>query len=311
MVLARLFYVAILVSVSYKFSCARFVASKSKKSFDEIGKSNLPQDLMNACRNVTALGDDGHCEGIYSPVFDSFLKYVNNFKMEGHHDVGSTESWDRRCKQQQNLNDSRYHVLCAAAAFAFVPFSLKRKSTIAKPNRTKFHDISQYELVAITVESRMKNVNEINLLRSACIRDISVTVLVANATTFRYGDKITILKKHLNLLRSNLTVAKARKTIIIFVDSKDVVFQSSAHNILSSFLDTQTKILFSAEHSCYPFKYFPYSINLGRWLGPCKGSCSNNRYICDSLFDDPPAGVTDRSNKCKERQALNIMGAEL
>ena len=298
MVSVPLLYFTVLVSFAYNFSCASF-ALKSKRSFAEGSERSLPQDLIIACRNVTDLGKEGHCEGIYSPVFDTFLKYLNKFKVEDSTDWGSTKNWDLRCNQQRSLNDSRYHVLCAAAAFAFVPFPLKRKSTTLKPYRDMLHNISQYKLVAITVESKMKDVNKINLLRSACIRGIPVTVLVANATTFRHGDKINLLKRHLNILRSTLTSAKAQKTIIIFVDSKDVLFQSAAHIILSIFLNTQLRILFSAEHSCFPFKYFPYSMNLGRWLGPCVGACSNNRYICDSLFDDPPPDVTDRSNKCR------------
>ena len=56
------------------------------------------------------------------------------------------------------------------------------------------------------------------------------------------------------------------RTVVLFVDGFDVLFQTGSEEILQRFQQTQQKLLFAGDHSCFPFKYWPdNAAGIGKW----------------------------------------------
>lgn len=255
-----------------------------------LARIQLGYQLQKLCENTT-----DPCEGHGSVEFLNFLSALKNLLGDDVYNVTTKESWDEHCAIQKSLRDSRIASVCQATAFTFVPFSvsqrqsiLSRAATPTDPKNSKLHVIS------VDSRHRANSPIDIPMLRSACVNNLPVTLLGSkgNRHRFELGDKIKVLREYLD----GLPTESNTSTIVMFVDASDVQFQTSATEILKRFHEANTRILFSAEHSCFPFKYFPWGINLGRWAGGCRGTCHNSRYVCDELFPLPPEDAPDKKN---------------
>lgn len=192
--------------------------------------------------------------------------------------------WGTHCEDQKQLKDSRTPPICTAAAFSHVPFPLKPwHHQEKKPIAIHHHDT---ELVVVAVDSNYLAHHQNPTAKSACLNGVKIHILgqgYKNLFDNGLGLKISLLRQFMKEIPKSDTTK-----VILFVDGSDVIFQANETEILSRFLESNSKILFSGEHSCFPMKFFPWNFNLGTWLGPCSGACSNSRYVCDELFPKVP-----------------------
>lgn len=254
----------------------------------KLARLQLAHQLQATCEKTS-----DPCSGHDSTEFLKFLSALKNLLGDDTYNATTKQSWDEHCAIQKDLRDSRIASICQAAAFTFVPFPISQRHTIysvpvANTNNTKLHVIS------VDSRHRAHSPIDIPMLRSACVNNLSITLLGSKGggRRFELGDKIKVLREYLD----NLQTENKDNTVVMFVDAADVQFQTSAEVILKRFHETNTRILFSAEHSCFPFKYFPWGINLGQWLGGCAGACHNSRHVCDELFPLPPEDAPDKTN---------------
>lgn len=247
-------------------------------------------ELMDMCRHVR-LNNFSKCTGHHSIQFRKFLiamaKLVPNVRDIAL--VADPFSWDRQCKEQQLLNDARVHSLCVASAFTLIPFPLDPTTKV--PEIKERPSLNQnwnkdFELEVVTVLTNHRQVVS-PTLESACKYGLSTHVLGVGLKNFYkhgLGGKANLLKNFMD----KLPLERKKKTIVLFIDGADVVIQSGKNELIDRFLATRARILFSAEHSCYPLKYWPMSLSLGKWLGPCRGTCSNSRFLCDNVYPPNP-----------------------
>lgn len=134
------------------------------------------------------------------------------------------------------------------------------------------------QLITVTVLSTYNGIKGITT-ESSCRRKLSIHVLGVGDKNFYNMKKLFLYRDFLN----QIPISEENSTVILFLDGTDTLIQSDSDEIISRFLSLNTRIVFSSEHGCYPMKYWPWNLNLGNFK-PCKGSCSNSRYICDYLF---------------------------
>ena len=127
----------------------------------------------------------------------------------------------------------------------------------------------EYDLVVATVDSNYKY-NKSPTAKSACINNIKLHILGKGIKNF-YSKGLGAKVQLLNNFIVNIPTEEVASKIILFVDGTDVLFQFGPEEILRRFKESNARILFSGEYACFPMKYFPWNLNLGRWLGPCSG----------------------------------------
>ena len=243
-------------------------------------------------------------EYINSELFLEFLNHLNNSlgRNFSHHDWTDWRSWEHhyveRANRERRFNHN--HPVCSAAAFSYVPFRVQKGEVHHQINLKKYHNKANYSLKLLTVESFDESPLVVYLKRTACLQNIPVFVIKDNSTQgFSASKKALLFAAHIKKLYDSTPVIARQYSIVLFVDAHDAIIQLNPSSIIERFLEMNHSIIFSAEHTCFPLKYFPWNLNLGQWLGTCPKACSNNRYICDHLFPDPPESVQDRENKCK------------
>lgn len=243
-------------------------------------------------------------------------------------------SWDAHCQVQADLRDARDPSVCAAAGFVSIPFHLnkdivhKLDEDIKVEKKSKWKEAKSAirqeqaggtsstpststssattvgkKLMVVTVDTNYKpeKISKSITLRSACHYDIPLHVLGVDLGLSIFSKGVGGLAEKINLLARYLFefVAKLgdlENTVLLFVDGTDVLFQSTQEEIIQRFVSTQSRILFTAEHACFPFKYFPWGLDLGDFRS-CKGDCSNSRYVCDNLYPPFPIDHPDSTNK--------------
>ena len=234
------------------------------------------------------------CSGIDSPVFSRFLLLVGNLLDKADDSQATSVShWSSRCEDQLKLNDVRTPPVCVAATFSLVPFPLSALKQYFMHSQSQNRNASELELITVTVDSNYKN-NRAPTPKSACLHGVKMHILGKGTKNFYakgLGFKVELLRSFMQ------SIPRSDSNVILFVDGSDVIFQASTDVILSRFVQSNAKILFSGEHACYPMKYFPWNINTGTWLGPCTGACSNSRFVCDSLFPSLVGNAPDPTNR--------------
>jgi hypothetical protein len=84
-----------------------------------------------------------------------------------------------------------------------------------------------------------------NLLRLSCaLNNLELIVLVANGEFITNRIKDELLSDYLQEIDNN--------EIILFTDGNDAIFMANEDEILSKFLSTKSKLIFSAEVGCWP-----------------------------------------------------------
>ena len=146
-------------------------------------------------------------------------------------------------------------------------------------------------LIAVTVLSNYKAIKGITL-ESSCRQKLPIHVLGVGIKNFYNMRKLQLFFNFLN----QIPRADENSTVVLFLDGTDTLIQSNSDEIIDRFMTMNTRVLFSSEHACYPMKYFPWNLNLGQFK-PCKGSCSNSRYICDNLFKKTKQNIMDPTNQ--------------
>jgi hypothetical protein len=268
----------------------------------------LTTKLLELCRETRTMGPGYACNSLDSEPFIAFLEALQDTigpsgssysnTEEVFHNATDATSWRIHCLAQQNLHDVRTPPICVAAAYAYVPMRPSNfLSTQAAAIATKAVD--DLQLIVVTVDSNYKSYRQ-PTPRSACMNNVRLHVLGKGIKHFYskgLGAKVDLFREFLNTL-----LPLNDSTVVMFVDGSDVIFQKEPSAILKGFVDSHAQILFSAEHACYPMKYFPWNLNLGKWLGSCSGACSNSRYVCDVLFPFPThdamnTGGCDETNR--------------
>jgi hypothetical protein len=255
-------------------------------------RAEIARTLARLCEEFSTDSGDP-CRGITSPEFGSFLTAMQTLSRGSNVDGLTAASWEKHCQVQKALNDHRSPVVCPAAAFAYVPFSLSPTAVKRMDaQRLRLDDSlerrqqDKQRLVVVTVISKVRRKNP--TLRSACFNGIPIHVLGVGIKDFYkrgLGYKVDLLLQFV----SKISASEDESTVLMFVDGADVLFQSSPSTILRRFRATKARVLFSAEHACFPMKYWPWNLNLGRWSGGCSGACSNARFICENLYPTSPS----------------------
>lgn len=127
----------------------------------------IKNDLVSKCYQTMELGSVGACSGIFSTVFSTFLEVLRRSVPSTIEDSFDAESWHRHCEAQKQLNDYRSPLLCAAAAFAFIPFQLKNSTPALHTYRASAlgtgvgsggnGDGGELELIIVTIDSNYKS----------------------------------------------------------------------------------------------------------------------------------------------------------
>ena len=272
--------------------------STSRSSYSELLESfaSVKNDLVELCRDTRKLGPDHACDGIDTPLFANFLKLLGNQLVEQvgnenhHQDTLNPSTWLERCQAQLQLKDTRTPPVCVAASYTLVPFALhksKQNMQISTMGDLKgpLQDFSHLRLVTVSVDSNYRH-HKAPTPYSACLQRVKINILgkgIKNFYTKGLGGKAALLR---SFMERNVP-KDDNNTVVLFVDGSDVLFQGDELEILRRFTHSNARVLFSAEHACYPMKYFPWNLNTGEWIAPCSGACSNSRYVCDHLFPQP------------------------
>ena len=82
--------------------------------------------------------------------------------------------------------------------------------------------------------------------RSASIRNMSLEVLGFNQSWKGVGHKVWYQKQVLEKYKTSF------EKIILFADANDALINGDVDDIVNKFKQTNFRILFSAEHHCYP-----------------------------------------------------------
>lgn len=282
-------------------------------------RERLMYELTSLCRQVRANKTADPCYGHHSRPFRDFLRALENLSRSDETGVGNMsspysgisvtmtpESWDLHCAMQKSVKDSRDPSTCVAASFVAIPFPLiPASSTFSTPPHPKTPPLSSLKLLMATVITNYDNSTKNShgkdsgtlplAISSACRHGIPIHVMGVGIKNFYargLGGKIEML---INFLRQ-VPVEEDDNTVVMFIDGTDVLIQDNSTTLLSKFLTTGSRVLFSGEHACYPMKYFPWNLNVGEWVGTCRGACSNSRYICDQLFPKPRNRHRDPTN---------------
>ena len=290
------------------FFLSSFSSSSSSGSpYEDLLNSFTPvkNDLIELCRATRKLGPGHACDGIDTPIFSSFLTHLGDQLMGNVKERDqymqktlNASTWIERCHAQLLLKDTRTPPVCVAAAYSLVPFALGKTkqhlqiSEVVDPTVSPVVNPSDLRLITVSVDSNYKH-HRAPTSYSACIYHVKINILgkgIENFYTKGLGGKAALFKSFME----QHVPRDDPNTVILFVDGSDVLFQGDEYQILRRFVQTNARVLFSAEHACYPMKYFPWNLNTGDWLGPCSGACSNSRYVCDQLFPDPSSNHSKR-----------------
>jgi len=259
--------------------------------------------LTHECRRLRNESASA-CEGHSSRDFGAFLGVLHSMLGKGSPVSGTdVKSWDRHCAAQEQLKDTRTHSVCEAVSFLMVPFPLTPEAQRAKALRgpafrpdAAVH-LMELKLVAATVYTQYR-FEKSPTMQSSCRFKVPIHVLgrgIRDIYKYGLGEKVNLLTQFLD----TMPTSEDTRTVLLFVDGADTIFQKDSKEIIQRFHATGSNIVFSAEHSCYPMKFWPWGLNLEThdltWR-PCdSGSCSNSRYICDHLF--PVGHPADRANR--------------
>jgi len=237
-------------------------------------------------------------EYIKSEYFLGFLRNLNTSLARKSIKYSWTDwrNWESHYYERENFAN---HPVCTAAAFSYLPFSLRKVKGMNHNKRTfaRVQDKASLSLKLVTAESLYQS-SFVYLKRTACIQNISVEV-VKYSGRFEKSTKTILFADRLKKIYDSTPPISRKYMIVLFVDSYDVIIQLNATAIIQRFLDFNHSIVFGVEHTCFPLKYFPWNLNLGKWLGTMKNGFFNNRYICDHLFPALPEDIEDRENRCK------------
>lgn len=234
------------------------------------------------------------CEISHVDTFKQFLDGLR--RINGEDDDSITfESWNSHCIEQLR-NEIRTPLVCQAAAYLAVPFPLKvsdRKSIVTERSpdiiNKKVPKRDSLKFISISIDSNYGSAHTTNTItvNSACVHNVTIDILGVGDKLFKklgWEAAANKLNYIVNFLRN---IVDAENTIILYVDGHDIIFQDNTEELINKFLSTNTRILFGAEHACFPLKFFPWDMNIGPWLGYCTrhgNKCSNSRFICDTLY---------------------------
>ena len=226
----------------------------------------IRSQILDLCRETRSRGEGNECSGLDSSIFTRFLSLIDVLLNERDvHDALNVSAWKDRCNAQLQLGDVRTPPVCAAAAFTLVPFALapERQHLRQSVPMGGDIDISHLQLVTVAVDSNYKTHHRSPTAKSACTSDIEINILgkgIKNFYKMGLAGKVELfrsfMKKFVPQNDSNI--------VVLFVDGSDVIFQGSSKIILERFVRSRARVLFSAEHACFPMKYFPWNINTGK-----------------------------------------------
>eukprot|EP00469_Lotharella_globosa_P012696 CAMPEP_0167789406 /NCGR_PEP_ID=MMETSP0111_2-20121227/10665_1 /TAXON_ID=91324 /ORGANISM="Lotharella globosa, Strain CCCM811" /LENGTH=560 /DNA_ID=CAMNT_0007681565 /DNA_START=167 /DNA_END=1846 /DNA_ORIENTATION=- len=249
-----------------------------------LGKSGVVKELLRECKLARATKD--FCRGVNTPAFVHFLETL--------HPKASLRKWHSDCAravQDKNMHDEP---VCVAAAYMLVPFDVEgtREANCTMVNTKSRAPASvnniipterssqQYKLDVVTVESNPSENHHCSLIRTAGARGLGVHVLGSKLRRkISPAEKTMMVQEHLSSIRPE----DKNRTIVLFVDSRDVLIQGSEEEIIREFLRMDTGMVFNAERDCFPFKFWP--LNMGMYEpGNRRNEEFTHHHICRNLF---------------------------
>mmetsp|Transcript_22807 Transcript_22807/g.55392 ORF Transcript_22807/g.55392 Transcript_22807/m.55392 type:complete len:653 (-) Transcript_22807:123-2081(-) len=249
--------------------------------------------LLADCKEIRE-GRSGLCDYTDTPHFDEFVKHIAKQLPFGKTLMSPTD-WKLRCLSGILVTDPP---VCFAVAYMAVPFRLTRtesevdrvdceRTTFGQGQHEGGHSVpnlTDYELIPLTVETRNPARFSCTLMRMSCALDIHFDILGQG-----FNGKMTRAMK-IKFVSDRLRKIPEKdrsKTIILSIDSSDTMIQIPKETILQRFLSSKARVLISAEMPCFPFRYFPMNMGLGNNTLFHFGDVST-RYddfqICGKLF---------------------------
>ncbi|GAB5368893.1 hypothetical protein AAMO2058_001358500 [Amorphochlora amoebiformis] len=265
---------------------------------------SVKAELLSQCKQIRE-GKRDMCDFILTgDAFGRFLDVISS-------QVGKQTrmEWKIRCKTGILVSDPP---VCWAFAYLTLPFPLHSKDIPSnlqnsycshsnpedryQTKRAKKVDISKYDLVPLTVENRDLREKTCSLLRTSCGLGLEPEVL---------GQEMRNTKLNMRRMKLNLVVqrlekipsSKRNRTVVLFTDSSDVFYQRRKEYILTTFFEHDADIVVSGEMDCFPFRYFPMSMTLGRNTLMAWGDVSRrykNFHVCNELFPNAEGPSTAR-----------------
>jgi len=272
-------------------------------AFDQMydgGKAHkaMRNELMQLCRQARK-GEKAvwthatRCSGMDSK---SFRFWVMSLKKQ-HSGAASMAQWKKTCFETK-IRDLHEPPVCMAYAYMLVPFNIGAVKGPAKClNRSRaaipaIHPRAKsYDLKVFAVETKPSTKKHCNLVRSACGAGIELDLLAADREeAIIASEKLRIIAEYIRAIPKN----KRHKTIVLNVDSRDVILQATKDQLVSKLLNTGHGMIFGTEGNCWPATYFPANLIMGSFTErePAKGlSRFSSYYICDKLY---PSGTSKR-----------------
>jgi len=265
----------------------------------------LITSLTGMCREVVQNGTNP-CYGMENDAFSRFITIISGMlgtDAQAPARGADKGTWQMACKTQEKLHDARTPPICQAASFLMAPFPLRVNAApsagagAGSGAGAITPSAKGYKLVAATVHTNY-DFKTSPTMQSSCRFKVPIHVLgkgIEKLYDRGLGEKIHLLWRFVE----GLPAAELDSTILLFVDGTDSLFQVGPEEIVRRFQSTGSRVLFSAERSCYPMKFSPWNLNLYTrnflWKQCASGSCSNSRYVCESMF--PKAPEADPHNR--------------
>ncbi|GAB5366463.1 hypothetical protein AAMO2058_001145700 [Amorphochlora amoebiformis] len=225
----------------------------------------LQLELVSECK--LALTGNRHnasnfCRGIFSEGFRDFVKRVGSMATKYREKVEDLDAWWRECRYYGRAHDPP---VCTALAYSFLPFNVSENAVVVAKksngsNPGTFCKAESLKLKVFSVETDVKGKQHCPLMRSAAGVGVSIDIIGTEIRgAIGPAEKLVLIKRYVE----NIPKESLNSTILLFVDSRDVLIQGDKKQIIEGFVASDSRILFNSEGNCFPFNYFPMNMMLG------------------------------------------------
>uniref|UniRef100_A0A7S3YVP5 PLOD1-3-like GT domain-containing protein n=1 Tax=Lotharella globosa TaxID=91324 RepID=A0A7S3YVP5_9EUKA len=262
------------------------------------------EELMPICEGALN-GTLEYCEGIRTTGFRVYLRKLAEQLPEYNSTAGDVSEWDSRCNYFKDAHDPP---ACVASAYFLVPFDLKQApqpstctgesieekvtvtdNTTAPPSESSSLASDSYAFRAFTIETQVGGNRNAHcgVIRTAQAHGIAVDIVGKGVGRIYPSRKLKLMREHV------LTIPpeERKNTILLFMDSRDVLIQTGTEGIINGLVKSGAKVLFNAEGNCFPFNYFPMNMILGKDTSIIPKNPVgrfDGFHICGHLFPEAP-----------------------
>lgn len=250
------------------------IASGALDDFDD-DNPKLPhvqarQTLLRHCRAILNNPHSTPCDYMSTNAFRFFLDAIESQQPRR---AKPFAVWQSECSRSHASGAATEPPVCLAFVYMTLPFDLTRpepprakcdrekQSTLSRtPRVSEQRRIDTTKFRVSTFESDPDSMQHCGTVRTACAAKTHLEITgTEQQGPMRVGQRIQALRSYL----SGIPMTELASTVVVHVDSRDVLFQRGKSEILRSFWSTGTRLLVSSQRGCGRLGRFPGNFLLG------------------------------------------------